>query len=124
MIACDENALICDFAETYHIYQWRALPARLAATLGMGLKDSSRIMMRLSGISAPMDTMLIALIADAARILVWQKTKDAEKGKNRPQSIYERLFCKEKTNENSTESFETKEGFLNWRSGMMREQHG
>lgn len=43
MIDLDEEALICDFAETYHIYDYRSLPARLAATLAVGLRENSRI---------------------------------------------------------------------------------
>lgn len=45
MIALDEEALICDFAETYHIYDYRSLPARLAATYAVGLRNESRIKM-------------------------------------------------------------------------------
>ena len=37
MIALDQNALICDFAETYGIYNYRALPVSLLATLAVGL---------------------------------------------------------------------------------------
>jgi len=43
MIHTDEDALICDLAETYHIFNYRELPPSLAATLSVGLKDDSRI---------------------------------------------------------------------------------
>lgn len=43
MINLDEGALVCDFAETYHIYDYRLLPAGLAATLAVGLGENSRI---------------------------------------------------------------------------------
>ena len=48
MISVDRNALICDMAETYHIYDLRGLPARTLATLAFGLRADSRIKMRLS----------------------------------------------------------------------------
>ena len=49
MIAVDENALICDFAETYNIYDYRSLPVKLAATYSAGLRENSRIKMKLRG---------------------------------------------------------------------------
>lgn len=33
MIRADEDALVCDLAETYHIYNYRQLPARQVAVL-------------------------------------------------------------------------------------------
>lgn len=42
MIAADEDALVCDLAETYHILNYKALPLRLAATLAAGLPLYSR----------------------------------------------------------------------------------
>ncbi len=41
MISRDEDALICDLAETYQIYNYKSLPARLVATLSVGLRDDS-----------------------------------------------------------------------------------
>lgn len=35
MLNLSEDALICDFAETYHIYDYRSLPLRLVATLAV-----------------------------------------------------------------------------------------
>ena len=47
MIETDESALICDFAETYHIYDYSALPVSYAATLAYGLRSDSRIRLKL-----------------------------------------------------------------------------
>ena len=49
MLKTDEDALICDLAETYHIYDWQSYPLGLIATLAAGLRDDSRIKMRLAG---------------------------------------------------------------------------
>ena len=49
MVASDEDALICDFAETYHILDYKALPLKLRATLASGLRDSSRSKLILHG---------------------------------------------------------------------------
>ena len=58
MVALDEDALICDFAETYHIYDYRRLPVEYAATLAYGLRENSRIRMVQSGLKVELNTLL------------------------------------------------------------------
>lgn len=96
MIAADEDALICDFAETYHVYDYRRLPLRYAATLASGLRANSRIKMKKAGLRMPMDTLLNAAAVDALNFLVWSKSKDGAKGRNRPASIFAKLMNDEK----------------------------
>ena len=43
MIALDEDALTCDLAETYGIYEFRLLPPAKIAVLACGLSEDSRI---------------------------------------------------------------------------------
>lgn len=74
MIAKDKNALICDMAETYKVFDLRALPVPMLATLAAGLRDDSRIKIKLSGARAATDTLLLASIADALNFLAWAKT--------------------------------------------------
>ena len=95
MIKVDENALICDLAETYHIYNYRQLPPSMVAIFSIGLRDDSRIKMKLSGAKVPPDILLLAGIIDRLNLLLWTKTKDAEKGLNRPKSILSDLYHKE-----------------------------
>ena len=38
MIKTDEDALICDLAETYQIYDYKSLPAYMVATFSVGLR--------------------------------------------------------------------------------------
>lgn len=64
MIELDEDALICDLAETYHIYDYRSLPVKLVATLSAGLRDSSRIKLKAAGSPVDLDTTILAVIAD------------------------------------------------------------
>ena len=91
LIATDEDALICDFAETYHIYDIYQLPVLYVATLAIGLKHDSRIMLAVNGLKVDINTLLLAQIADKAAINVYFKTKDAEKGKNYPKSFVKLL---------------------------------
>ena len=62
MIRDDEDALICDFAETYQIYDYRSLPLRLVATLAAGLRENSRV--KSAGANASVTNTLLAIIAD------------------------------------------------------------
>lgn len=102
----DEDALVCDLAETYHVYDWRSLPVRTVASLATGLHTDSRIKRAFSGMPCSMDTLLNAVIADRLGLLVWMKTKDAEKGRNRPKSIVEMLLNKEQPTEKAFDSVE------------------
>ena len=87
MIRTDENALICDFAETYHILDYRALSLKTAAALASGLSEDSRIMRKITGRRIDTKTLLLAGILDRLTTLVWFKTEDGLKGRNRPESV-------------------------------------
>lgn len=115
MIKADEDALICDFAETYHIYDYKGLPASMAALLAVGLRDDSRIKMKLSGAKAPTEIVLLASAVDRLSLLVWMQTKDAEKGRNRPKSLLEVFIPKESSNS----SFDSGEDFLKTRQDLI-----
>lgn len=91
MIARDENALICDFAETYHIYDYKSMPPKQAAILAIGLPQDSRIKREISGQKQTTEILLLAAISDALNTLVWFQTKDGRDGINRPESILRRL---------------------------------
>lgn len=109
MLARSEDALICDFAETYHVFDWRTIPIRTAATLACGLRDDSRIKMLISGSRYKTDTMLLAGIADRLSILAWQRTKDGQKGRNKPRMLIDEM-TKKKQRENI--SYSTPEEYL------------
>jgi hypothetical protein len=109
MITTDKNALICDLAETYGIFNYRALPVDTLAVLSVGLRENSRIKMKLSGANVAPDFLLLAKAVDLLALLFWSKTEDAQKGANRPKSIVEMLTRVEK--ESDVLSFETAEDF-------------
>lgn len=110
MVATDETALICDFAETYHILDYKGLPLRLAAALASGLRDGSRIKMAMSGATIGSDTALLAAAVDRLSLLVWSKTKDAEKNRNKPKSMLAMLL-KDDRPKDDLEKFDTAEEF-------------
>ena len=112
MIKTDESALICDLAETYHIFDYRSLPTRMVATFAAGLKEDSRIKMAMSKIKYPFDTLLIAAILDNLNQRTWAMSADAKSGGNRPQSILNKLFGEAYQGQDQTQTgFESGEEF-------------
>ncbi|MBR2553470.1 MAG: hypothetical protein IKE94_01300 [Aeriscardovia sp.] len=87
--------MICDFAESYHIYDMRQFPVLYIATLAKGLRHDSRIMMAVNGLKVDLNTLLLAHIADNTAINTWFKTKDAQYGNNRPPSMIKTLTRKD-----------------------------
>lgn len=111
MIKADENALICDLAETYHIFNYRELPIHLLATLSVGLGEDSRIKKKLRNDRIDIKTMLLAAILDRLSILVWFSSEDGQKNKNRPSSILNALTGKNE--EGELMSFDSADDFEN-----------
>ena len=87
MMATDEDALICDFAETYHVYDYRQLKPSYAATLAAGLREGSRIRTVLGGIPTPLPLYLQMAELDALNLIAWLNSSDGADGKNRPKSL-------------------------------------
>lgn len=110
MLSADKEALICDLAETYGIYDYRALPVSTLATLAVGLRDDSRIKMHLIGAKLPRSDLLMAAAVDRLSLLVWINTEDGKHGTNRPPSLLNSIFGADQ-NDNPVETFETAEDY-------------
>lgn len=117
MISLDEDALICDFAEYYRIYDYRALSPSYAGVLACGLRDNSRIKMKLTEQGVDMETLLLATIADRLQVLIWQNTEDGQKGINIPDSIVKKLLGKEDEPKNM--AFSSGEEFEEYRRRLI-----
>lgn len=107
----DEDALICDLAETYNIYDYKKLPLTQVAIFAIGLKENSRIKLKMANQKVPTETLLLAGILDRLSVLLWGQTKDGQKGINRPTMILDTLISKEEKISdvivfNSVEDFE------------------
>lgn len=120
MIATDEDALICDLAETYGIFNYRSLPVELAATFAVGLKADSRIMMKLNNEKVPLNTVLLAGILDRLTWLAWAKTEDGKKGRNKPQEIVKKLMGSD-ISQRDTASFASGKEFDEMRKRLLQE---
>lgn len=110
MLSEDKDALICDLAETYGIYDYRALPASRLATLAVGLREDSRIKMRLMGAKASKTDLLLAAMVDRLSMLLWMKSEDGKNGTNRPQSILSVILGTEQEDK-TVEAFESDQDF-------------
>ena len=66
------DELTCDMVETYGVFDIKRLPAKLAATLAVGLREDSRIKKKISGIEYPYQELLLARIADKAFLVKGQ----------------------------------------------------
>ena len=71
MLRIDQDALICDLAETYGVYDYKALPVPLLATLAAGLRDNSRSKMKLSERKATRMETLLAAAVDRLSNIAW-----------------------------------------------------
>lgn len=121
VIAADEDALICDLAQTYGILRYRDHPARLVATLTAGLRDDSRVKMRLAGTKVPLDTLLLAASADRLTWLSWAQTEQARSGTGQPNSILETLLEKTGGTGGPVLAFDTGEDFEAARDRILQE---
>jgi hypothetical protein len=58
------DELTCDMAETYGIFDIKRVPVKLLATLAVGLRDDSRVMMAKRGALVDTKTILLAKLLD------------------------------------------------------------
>ena len=113
MLNEDEDALFCDLAETYHLFDWAAVPIPTLARLASGLRDDSRIVMKLGGQHVPLERLLLAMVADNTAYTAWANTKAAH---DNPENVPERIVpallgIKTGGNRKAVQSFKTAEEF-------------
>lgn len=124
MAAADEDALFCDIAETYNVLDWDALPVDVLARLASGLRENSRIRMKLSGLNVQTDTMLLASIADSTSLLTWFNSEAGRKGEGRPPSMVDAILGAKKK-EGEALAFDNPEDFEKARREILeRVKHG
>lgn len=92
MLSFDRRAVICDLAETYHIYDYRALPVMTLAALVSGLRPDSRIKLKMANIKETSSEVLLVQIFDILQLMRYQwfaTKKDAP-----PTMLADKLFDK------------------------------
>ena len=118
MYAVDPDALLCDMAQTYGVFGFESLPASTLAVLAAGLPEDCRVKRRLSGAKVDDLTLLLSMIVDRLGQLVWLHTEDARHGRNRPESLVEKLTAEKAPREGSgeLEVFEDGDAFMTARA--------
>ena len=124
MIQTDEDALICDLAETYGIFDYRQLPVDQVAVFAFGLRDDSRIKLAMTNSKVPFEPFLLAGVLDRLSALVWFKTTDGQKGINKPLMVAEELTGKTKAKESKEMIFDSGEDFEEYRQKILEKIGG
>lgn len=110
--------MICDFAQYYHILDYKGLSPKLAAVLVVGLPNDSRVKMSVSESKISTIEMLMARIIDELTFQSWAQTKDGQRNRNRPESLLKALT---EDKEDEFESFATPEDFRAAWANLTRE---
>lgn len=112
MISNYPEELTCDMAETYGVFDIKRVPARLLATLAVGLRDDSRVKKAITGKKIDDNTFLLSVIADNLRVIAWRMTEDGHEGKNPPKLFTDIFLGRDQEREfkvfNSPEEFKAK----------------
>ncbi len=106
MLGADRDALLCDLAETYHIYDLKALPVLTLAALSFGLREDSRIKMKLAGLTYIPPVFLLASTCDNIALLRYNLFASENDGL--PTLYMDRILGKEQP-ERETEGYQTAE---------------
>lgn len=114
IIANGEDDFVCDMAETYGILNYKELSPMLVATLCCGLPDESRTKKRISKQKYSLTEMLMFLLIDGVNILIWQRSKDGSKGRNKPESLYQKMLGIDKKAKDELEAFTSVDDFEKW----------
>ena len=117
MVNEDEEALMCDLAEVYHIYNMRELSPIKVAVFSCGLRNDSRIKMKLAGLKLDLNTLLLTVCADSLQFMSWCQTDNARKNINRPQSLLSILTNDDK--DSGVVRFATGEDFEKYRQEVI-----
>lgn len=119
MLREDEDALTCDMAEYYRVFDMRTLPLRTLAALAAGLPAKSRSKRR----RAPdEETLILAGILDALHVLLYRGTKNAKAGIDPPKLLVDALLGKNKPDK--PDGFDTPEDFMAAREKLIKEGGG
>lgn len=89
----------------------------MISVLTLGLKENSRVMLKMQKRKVAQNTLLFAAMVDRLSFLVWQNTQDAQRNINRPKSILEIL---EETKNDSPCVFDCPEDFETARQKIIK----
>lgn len=112
ILSAARDELICDMAETYHVFDFTALPVRTLAALVFGLGHNSRVWAKLNGYEAKWSDIVLAMIADRLLLLCWFQTEDGHKGENRPEMLAPQLLGMSDQSEKKFQTYDSGADFM------------
>lgn len=117
-----KDALICDFAQYYRIYNLFGLDIQTAAILACGLPPESRTIKEITGKKEKTEIILHAAILDTLKRIEYLYAKKNYKGTfNPPKSILQKLTSgKDQEPEKEIVTFETGEDFEKAREEILK----
>ena len=80
MIATDEDSLICDLAQYYHVFDYRSMTVEFIATLAAGLPEDSRVMRKILKCNVSKSELMLAAIYDDLNTYLYSMTSNAKHG--------------------------------------------
>ena len=112
MRAIHEDALICDFAQYYHVLNIDTLDVRTAAVLALGLPEKCRVIREMRETGYDPDLLYRYSILDAVRNVEWAVLQAHSKKKlKRPKSLVKKLLEKNTEQVQEIRGFDTPEEF-------------
>lgn len=115
MLSVDRDALLCDMAETYGIYDLHALPVETLAALSFGLGADSRIKSKALGVKRVSSMELLASIADDIAMIRYALRSDDSQPK--PKLFQAEMYKDFKRPDEKIYKFASSEEFKDyWRS--------
>ena len=115
----DEDALFCDLAQYYGIFDISCFSLEKQAVLVFGLPEDSRTMRQLAGRSVTTDTLLLAGILDQLRMQAWSRSKAAKNHTGKPKSIMAALV-QPREKESDIVAFESGDDFKRYRESLLK----
>lgn len=113
MLSEDRDAVICDLAETYHILDYKSVPAQTLAILCAGLRDDSRIKLHMAGFNHVPDVFTNTHISDELTLIRYFLT-----GSQKDPPLYQDIM-RGKRKQNNTVGYSSPEEFLEARKRLL-----
>lgn len=96
----------------------KQLPLNTAAVLSYGLRNDSRIKMKLRGDKFTMSELMLTMIYDRTAILQWYFTQNG--GSEPPESLAAKLLGINEESSKDVVSFASGEDYETWRASLLK----
>jgi hypothetical protein len=100
-LAIGRAELMCDLAEIYHIYDYKQLPPKTVAVFSYGLRENSRLKMKIAGSRCTTEQMILSMIYDRVNWLRWAMSAASKDPDTCPEMLTPKLLGMEVQKESS-----------------------